>query len=401
MQPKALVGHSIGEYVAACLAGVFPLADALALVAARGRMMQELPPGDMLAISLAAEEVQALLTDELALAVINTPTACVVGGTSAAIAALQQQLNERNIEYRRLRTSHAFHSPMMEPIVVAFAARVAQVTLHPPQLPYLSNVSGTWITAAEATDPTYWAKHLRQTVRFADNVDQLITDPTQILLEVGPGRTLSTFAQQHPAKAAEQVVLTSVRHPQEDRQDDAFLLTTLGRLWLAGVAVDWAAFYSHERRQRLPLPTYPFERKRYWIDTPRYDATPAAMSQNRYALVNSLDQEDVLESALSSANGNGAHSNGVHSNGAHGNPPARTPLEQQIAEIWQQFFGLPHIGIHDNFFELGGSSFMAGQLVVALRTKLQVELPLPAFLSVPTVAELAAHVDSNVLAQAN
>lgn len=395
VQPKVLVGHSIGEYVAACLAGVFSLEDALALVAARGRMMQALPLGDMLAISLSADEVQALLTEEVALSVINTSTACVVGGTSEAIAALQQQLTERNIEYRRLRTSHAFHSPMMQPIVAAFAARVAQVTLHPPQIPYLSNLSGTWITEAEATDPSYWAKHLRQTVRFVDNVDILIADPTQVLLEVGPGRTLSTFAQQHPAKAAEQVVLSSVRHPQEDRDDEAFLLTTLGRLWLAGVTVDWAAFYSHERRQRCPLPTYPFERKRYWIDTPRFDATSNATSPNRYALLNGLDSEDALEADLHSAPSNGSHGNLLS------RTPAHTPLEQQIADIWQKFFGLPHIGIHDNFFDLGGSSFMAGQLVVALRARLQIDLPLPTFLSVPTIAELARQLESHAFAMSS
>ncbi|MBE7384653.1 MAG: SDR family oxidoreductase [Leptolyngbya sp. SIO1E4] len=269
VRPRAMMGHSIGEYVAATLAGVLSLEDALALVAARGQLMQGLPSGSMLAVPLPEAEVTPLLPNSLSLAVINGPAACVVSGETTAIESFERQLAAQGIDSRRLHTSHAFHSPMMEPILDTFIQRVKQVCLSAPQIPYLSNVTGTWITSKEATDPVYWARHLRHPVRWASGLAVLLQDPTQILLEVGPGRSLTTLAKRHPAKAAEQVVQSSVRHPKEPGSDVAFLLKALGQLWLAGGEVDWSGFYAHEQRHRLPLPTYPFERQRYWIDPPK------------------------------------------------------------------------------------------------------------------------------------
>ncbi|WP_407884225.1 SDR family NAD(P)-dependent oxidoreductase [Scytonema sp. NUACC26] len=266
VRPQAAIGHSIGEYVAACLANVFSLEDALALVTARGQLMQQLPCGAMLSVPLPEEKVQTLLGKELSLAAVNGPSFCVVSGVTEAVEALEKHLAEQGVECRRLHTSHAFHSNMMEPILEEFTERVKKVSLNPPQMAYVSNVTGTWITAAEATNPEYWANHLRSTVRFAEGVQQLLNEPEQILLEVGPGRTLSTLVRQHPNQAAQQVVLSSLRHPQDCQSDVAFLLTTLGKLWLAGVQVDWSGFYACEQRHRLPLPTYPFEHQRYWIE---------------------------------------------------------------------------------------------------------------------------------------
>ncbi len=379
IRPQAMVGHSIGEYVAACLAGVFTLEEALALVALRGRMMQAMPPGEMLAVPLAAEALTPFLDDDLSLAVINGPTTCVAAGEAEAIAALQQRLTDRGIEATRLHTSHAFHSEMMAPLVQPFTERVKQVNLKPPQIPYLSNVSGTWITAAEATDPGYWATHLRQTVRFADNLQVLLQEPTQILLEVGPGRTLRSLVNLYPDRNREQVVLTSLRHPQEDQPDDAFILTTLGKLWLAGVSVDWTGFYARERRSRLPLPTYPFERRRYWIGTPRHDALPVNKERRSLSIINELDQEEEPLPAAAM-------------NLAAADAP-RNWQEEKIAAVWQKFLGIQQIGIHSNFFELGGSSFTAGQLVVELSQTLQTDVSLQEFLQGPTIAELAGRLE--------
>ncbi|MFB2983432.1 beta-ketoacyl synthase N-terminal-like domain-containing protein [Microseira sp. BLCC-F43] len=264
VHPQALIGHSIGEYVAATIAGVFTLEEALKLVAIRGQLMQQLPTGKMLSISLSESEVKPLLGDELAIAAINSDRLCVVSGAEHAIARLQDRLTSQNINCRQLHTSHAFHSAMMNPILETFAEEVKKVNLKSPKIPFISNVTGTWITAAEAVDPNYWGQHLRQTVRFAAGIAELLKQPERILLEIGPGRTLSTFAKQHQSQG--QIVLTSMRHPQDLQSDLAFLLNTLGRLWLAGVQIDWSAFYAKERRYRVPLPTYPFERQRYWIE---------------------------------------------------------------------------------------------------------------------------------------
>ncbi|MEH1805762.1 type I polyketide synthase [Nostoc sp.] len=272
VEPQAAIGHSIGEYVAATLAEVFSLEDALSLVAARGQMMQQLPTGAMLSIPLPADKIKSLLGPELSVAAINQPSQCVVSGSTAAVDTLQNQLAAQGIECRQLHTSHAFHSQMMEPILKAFAERVKKVTLNPPKLPYISNLTGTWITVTQATNPDYYAQHLRSTVLFAQGVEKLLATPEQVLLEVGPGHTLATLAKRHPDKAAAQTVLTSVRHPQEKQSDNHVLFTTLGQLWLAGVNIDWFGFYSHQEHYRLPLPTYPFERQRYWIDPPQKTA---------------------------------------------------------------------------------------------------------------------------------
>jgi len=260
ISPQAMIGHSIGEYVAACLAGVMSVEDALRLVTARGRLMQQLPSGAMLSVPLKEAEVRDLLNENLSLAASNAPDLCVVSGTDEAINTLQNQL--QGIGCRRLHTSHAFHSPMMESILEPFEKEVSKVRLHPPKIPFISNVTGTWITAEQATDPNYWAKHLRSCVRFSKGISVLLQEPNRILLEVGPGHTLSTFAKKH----SEPIALSSLRHPQEKHLDVAFLMNTLGKLWLSGVNVDWSGFYIHERRHRLPLPTYPFERQRYWIE---------------------------------------------------------------------------------------------------------------------------------------
>jgi acyl transferase domain-containing protein/acyl carrier protein len=266
ISPQAMIGHSIGEYVAACLAGVMSVEDALALVAIRGRLMQQMPAGAMLAVSLPEAEVKSLLNEKLSLAASNAPSLCVVSGTLDAVDAIEAQLTAKGVECRRLHTSHAFHSQMMDSLLEPFIEKVKKVKLSPPQIPFISNVTGTWITAAEATDPGYWATHLRQTVRFSEGISTLLQQPNRILLEVGPGRSLCTLAKQHYHEAIGQVVLPSLRHPQEQNSDITFLLNILGRLWLAGVSVDWSGFYAGEQRHRVPLPTYPFERQRYWIE---------------------------------------------------------------------------------------------------------------------------------------
>ncbi len=289
IRPQALLGYSLGEYVAACLAGVFSLEDALALVAARARLIDGLPGGAMLAVPLPAAEVEPLLRllpAELSLCAANGPALSVVGGPSAAVEELARGLAARGIASRRLQTVHAFHSRMMEP-VVADLARVARgITFAPPRIPFVSNVTGTWITDAEATDPGYWARHLRETVRFAEGLEALMAradagDRPRILLEVGPGQALGTLARQHPARPAGQVEVSSLRDRRDDVSDQAFLLDALGRLWLAGAAPDWTAFAAGESRRRVPLPTYPFERRRYFIEPGAVNAAaPGAGSRS-------------------------------------------------------------------------------------------------------------------------
>ncbi|MBW4431253.1 MAG: SDR family oxidoreductase [Pelatocladus maniniholoensis HA4357-MV3] len=272
--PEVMIGHSIGEYLAATIAGVFSLEDALAIVATRGRLMQELPSGVMLSIQLPEQKIQQFLEKEISLAAINSPSSCVVSGSEEAIDKLQQKLQKIGVNCRHLHTSHAFHSHMMSPMIETFTQSLEKVKLNPPKIPFISNVSGTWITANEATNPKYWARHLRQPVQFNLGITELLKQPEQIFLEVGPGRILSGLVKQHQTDV---IALTSIRHPQEQQSDVEFLLNTLGRLWLVGIQIDWSGFYLNEKRRRVPLPTYPFERKKYWLEVNR-NATLGMMS---------------------------------------------------------------------------------------------------------------------------
>lgn len=265
VQPTALIGHSIGEYTAACLAGVFSLDDSLKLVAERGRLIQSLPGGSMLAVQMGESQLRKILGEKLAIAAVNGVGQCVVSGVNEAIDQFEQELTGKGIACQRLRTSHAFHSNMIEPALDQFLQFVKGIELNTPGIPFISNVTGTWITDDEATDPQYWVKHMRQTVRFADGVEEILKDPEAILLEVGPGLTLKNIARWHPDKK-DQLIVSSIPSPRERQKDIPYLLKSLGQLWLAGVEPDWAAFNANEQRMRVPLPTYPFERQRYWVD---------------------------------------------------------------------------------------------------------------------------------------
>ncbi len=275
VHPQAMIGHSIGEYTAACLAGVFSLEDALTLVAARGRLMQQLSRGAMLAVPLSEQETRRLMPNALSIAAVNAPSCCVVSGPTDAVAILERELDAKGTPYRRLHTSHAFHSEMMDPILDAFRSQVDAVALQPPQIPYVSNVTGTWAHAADVTHADYWVRHLRQTVRFSAGMEEILQDSERMLLEVGPGRTLTTLAQSHPKRGSGRVMLTSLPSAGQEVAEQALLLQAVGRLWLSGAAIDWAGFYAHEQRQRVPLPTYPFERQRYWMDAPQLAADTA------------------------------------------------------------------------------------------------------------------------------
>ena len=404
VQPETMIGHSVGEYVAACLAGVFSLEDALKLIAARGRLIQQLPRGKMLAVFLPQEEIIPLLGEQLSLAAVNGPSRCIVSGSIEAVDALERQLGEQGVAYRQLHTSHAFHSAMIEPALAPFTELIKQVPLSPPAIPFISNLTGRPITAGEATDPGYWARHMRQTVRFAESVRTLLAEePSRVLLEVGPGHALSAMIKQHPQSSREQIILSSLRHPQDQCSDDAFLLQTLSRLWLAGVAIDWPGFYAREQRQRLPLPTYPFERQRCWIDPPQ----KGIQGSNGARLQDILPEMPANASALP-RNG---HENGhaltkdmqergmvmVETRSTALSPSSRREsISSALKTIFAQLFGVNPASIEDSitFFELGADSLALLQASQAIREKLTISVPFRLlFEEYPTIEALAGHID--------
>ena len=264
VQPSALIGHSMGENVAACIAGVMSFEDCIGLVHRRGQLFDSVPPGGMLSVPLSVDAVRPYLSDDLDIASVNAPELCVISGPDAALDALAARLAADEFTPQRIRIDIAAHSRMLEPILADFGAHLRGMKLSAPRLPVISNRSGEELTAAQATDPDYWVAHLRNTVHFADGMAHLSREKGRVYLEVGPGRTLASLAVANGVPANQS--LATLRHPDHQVADDEWFIATLTRLWALGVAVDWPQFWGDVPRQRVVLPTYPFQRQRYFID---------------------------------------------------------------------------------------------------------------------------------------
>ena len=373
--PSAMLGHSIGEWVAACIAEVLTLDDAIAIVARRGELMAQQPPGAMLSVQLPEAAVRDLLGSDLSLAAINAASQCVVAGPIAAVDELQRKIAERGVEHRRLAVSHAFHSSMMEPIASPFSRAVARAKLSAPKIPILSSATGTWLDESEATSIEYWTRQALQPVRFEDGVSELVASPDRILLEVGPGNSLSRLARAHAARRHEQPVLSSCRRQSDGRDDREILFGALAQLWLAGAAIDWASVHAGEDRRRVALPTYPFERRRHWVSPSR-------------ARVQARDLEQAPEPIAVSDDGDA----NARPDLGHPAVAPRNERETQLQDIWRAVLGFEGIGVHDDFFELGGHSLLATRVIARIRSLLGVELPIATMFERPTIADLASEL---------
>jgi thioester reductase-like protein len=386
IHPQSMIGYSLGEYVAACLAGVLSLEHAARLVARRAKLIDGLPAGAMLAVPLPEAEVQEFLEDGLSLAALNGPAVSVLAGPEEAVLALESRLAERGIAARRLPTTHAFHSRMMEPIREEFAKIVRGMPLAPPEIPYLSNVTGTWITTeegTEATDPGYWVRHMLQTVRYADGLAELRKEPDRVLVEVGPGQGLTAIAVQ--GGAPELISVPTLRPAWESQPAGAYLLTALAKLWLAGLRIDWTGFTAHERRRRVLLPTYPFERRRFFIDRPRRgQALQPDVPLTAISPTASGEPEAKEKAAASSTLTRHARPANLRNPYV---PPATDP-ERRLAEVWQDVLGIEQVGVHDSFFDLGGHSLLAPQLLIKVRAAFGVDFPMRHLFETPTVAAM-------------
>jgi amino acid adenylation domain-containing protein len=379
VRPQAMLGHSVGEWVAACLAGVFTLPDALALVALRGRLMGELPRGAMAAVSLPEAELLPLLSGELALAAVNAPGRSVVSGPEEEVEALCARFGASGVACRCLRTAHAFHSAAMEPVLAPFAEAVAQVLRRPPEIPFLSNLTGAWIRPEEATDPGYWARHLRGTVRFGAGVERLLQDPDRLLLEVGPGHALSILARQghgaEPAAGQARPIVPSLPPAGRGGSEREALLAAAGRLWTSGLTLSWPALHEGGWRLRVPLPAYPFEHQRYWIDPPQ----PAEASVPPAAeAVPPVPATAPVPAPAAPA-------------------PRRERILSVLHEIVHGLAGIDpsHVDPRASFLDLGMDSLLLIQLSQALDSRLGVKLSLIQLMEeVADLEALAAHVDA-------
>jgi phthiocerol/phenolphthiocerol synthesis type-I polyketide synthase E len=377
--PAAVVGHSLGAYAAACVAGVLSLPQAVELVVGRGKLLDSLPSGAMLAIPLPERDIEPLLGDELSLAVINGPAQSVVSGPVAAIERLQDRLTREGVDARRLNISTAGHSSLVDSIVPDFKDEVAQTVLCDPIIPLLSDTTGTWTAPGELTEPGYWTTHLRTTVRFSDALAVLLDAPERVLLEVGPGRTLATLARQHPGLGEHHEVVHSLPHPMDGSSDLASLLTAAGRLWLAGVPISWPGLSVGQRRGKVRLPTYPFQRQRFLVEPLDGVGRSASTTLDAPAWVGvepaTLAQPiDAGERAVED--------------------DAETEVERTLKAIFRRVLGVTRLTRHDSFFDLGGDSLIAAQLLGMMSKSFSIEVPARTIYEAPTVADLATLVEA-------
>jgi acyl transferase domain-containing protein len=380
IQPRAMIGYSFGEYIAACISGVFSLEDALKLITIRAQLIGQTPAGAMTSVPLPVKKLTPLLHKNLSLAIVNGPT-CIVAGGKEEIEAFEKAMKKKRVMCVPLNMSRAIHSRLMAPIRGEFENRIREFRLKEPFIPYISNLTAGWITAEQAVNPKYWGDHLSSTVRFSDGLKKLLKEKNTIFIEIGAGRILGMMLRTHPDKKPGHMVLNTVKHQQEKVSDDYFLLEKIGQLWLSGQPIDWTEFYKEEKRYRLPLPGYPFEGKRYWLDAQANVFKPG--------------KEEPLVSQTSGT-AFGVESSPALESSESPEPPGKdhespgSELEQSIVHIWQEFLGIEPISIHDNFFQLNGNSLIAVQLIGRLNEEYQVEIPMSSFYEEPTIAHLAA-----------
>jgi amino acid adenylation domain-containing protein len=399
IRPQAMLGHSIGEFVAACVSGVFSLEDALALVAARGKMMQDLPAGGMLSVRLSETEVRARLNGDLSVAAVNAPLLCVVAGPFHALEKFERELIVKGIACRRLMTSHAFHSAMMDPIIEPFTQRVAQVPMSAPQIPYISGVTGKWITENETTNPAYWARHFREVVKFSAGITELLRNPNRCLVEVGPGNVLSTLARQHTRPSTDRIIVSSLSENSSGEDDAESMVNALGSLWLAGAQPNWHALHQGEQRRRISLPTYPFERKRYWVEAPSdvepgaaLAAAPTEVMQSQSAFAGpqiTLEQEPLNVNAKSPSD-----------LGPVPSAPSRTAkIQTSLLEIFEEFSGmdLSAMDASTTFLEMGFDSLFLTQVSQSLQNRFGLKVTFRQLLGDQSTLEaLAGHLDNKL-----
>ncbi|MFF2044087.1 type I polyketide synthase [Kitasatospora sp. NPDC058170] len=376
LRPKAMIGHSVGEYTAACLAGAMSLEDSLRLVAARGEIMARAPHGAMLAVLAPESAVRGRLSGTLSVAAVNAPAVTVVGGSSEDVAVLARQLADEGTTARPLRVGHAFHTALMDPVLEEFRTLAGAVTFSRLRIPVVSNVTGAFTNRRKGHSADYWAEHLREPVRYADGLTAVLGLPNPIVLEVGPGRALTGLALRRAA-ADPAVLAATMPRPAEDPSDARRMLSdAVGTAWSAGASVDWDAQRGDRVRRRVPLPTYRFARTRHWIDAPGARPAAAADSSTGRPTDSSTDPSATtgeLPGAPSPAP-------------AAGSPQARTAL----AGIWSRLLGAEGIGPDSDFFELGGHSLLAVSLLAGIQETFHVELSLNDTYQARTLAAQAA-----------
>ena len=365
LEPRALIGYSFGEYTAASLSGVFSLQDVLKLALQRGEMMLGMPVGSMMSVSLPEQELKHRLPDDISIAAVNGPEFCIVSGPPQPIKRLRDELRTEGHDAYRLRVPRAGHSQMMLPFKDELIAHFEGIPLHTPKIPYISGLTGNWITSQQAASPQYWARHMTETIRFYDGIGRILSELNPIFVQVGSERALPLYVGMHPLKKEENLAMNLIRYEKEKDHDVSFLLNRIGELWQCGLDIDWKDFYANEKRSRISLPTYSFKRTSY----------PLPGNINKIAVGKIPgNKKEILPPSLSQDGNTGAEREKTSTvpikrkqtrkNAKLSAPyvPPRDETEQKLVEIFQSFFSIEPVGIHDDFYDLGGDSLRAVQL---------------------------------------
>jgi amino acid adenylation domain-containing protein len=387
VRPHAAIGHSLGEYAAACLAGALSLEDAVALVAARGLLCDGLPEGAMVSVPLGEELVRELVDETVSISAVNGPSRCVVSGSLEAISRLEARMSGRGIACRRLPVTRALHSALVEPAMAALAELGSTLARNAPAMPLISNVTGRWMTPPEAEAPDYWARHLRAPVRFSDGLGVVLRDGCDVLLEVGPGNTLTTLARQHPELAREHRVMATMLGATAAGSDTGALLDAAGRLWGAGCKLNWSEVHAGGVQRRIALPTYPFETVRHRLAAPRRDGPPGDLPT--YGRGPGPYEAGAAAPASAPSEKESGPVSGRRS------PARREPVDDVASTVfqhWAALLGIEEVDPNASFFDLGGDSLSAIQLAARLSSALGVDLSAHVVLEHPTALRLASWI---------
>lgn len=393
VKPQGLIGHSFGEYVAACIAGVFSVEEGLWLATMRGRLMEKLPRGAMTAVRLSATEVAPYLPAGVAVAAANSSKDCTISGSLSDLEQVEQRLQQRGIASRRLDVPYAYHSPMVDSILNEFGNVLTGISFSHPNLPFISNLTGTWVGEHQVTTEKYWVDQMRHTVQFSRGLDALHQSSYRLYLEVAPGAALVPLVKQHLPKA-DTAAFASFDSSRAVHGDAAAMQHTLGQLWSRGFDVEWPQFYRYEKRRRVPLPTYPFERTRHWIEADTGEELRALVSKQ--SPVSGLSRSERV-----ARNGSGQTSvQEIPDTSASRQPGKhfshRNEIERVLFEIWSEVLGVSATTITESFFELGGDSLTIAQVYARLKQKFVVDLSLAEMFSALTIEELSLLLQKEV-----
>ncbi|MER9586474.1 beta-ketoacyl synthase N-terminal-like domain-containing protein [Mesorhizobium sp. M0276] len=381
--PGAVIGHSIGEYAAAHIAGIISLPDAIRLTLIRGQLTSRVPAGGIVAVGLSPEELRPYWNKSLSLAAVNGPRQCVVSGPSSEIVAFAEQLQTNSIDSKRISVSHAAHSTLLDPILSEFRIHAEQVELHAPQVPFMSTVTGDWLGAEPPLDGGYWVRNLRETVQFLRAFDMLVQSGHELFIEMGPGAALTRHSRQVKANRELPALeaFAALSEDDEGQGDRARLLQTLGRLWTSGVAIDWSGLHGQQPPQRTPLPAYPFDRKRYWLDA-------VAMNEPRQNAY--LNQANTAMMAVDDPAGEEARGLIV------ADMSGDAALDTQIAATYRDILGLNDVALTDSFFDLGGDSLSSLSVISRLELLTGERLAVSLLLENPTPRGLAIALSETI-----